>query len=100
MYQIDVIYIKKSKTRTITKNYETDVYEDAISQLDQFLKKKKIPEEQIVSYKVTKIITCKECNEILQLDSSVNYCKCGSTYDFCGNKIEAKRVDSEYALKD
>jgi hypothetical protein len=87
MYEITVMYKRKLKLESIKQTFQDDTYEQAIDSADLFLKKRHIKDNEVVSYKVIKIIKCAHCEKENYLAKGVNRCSCGAVYNNFGEEI-------------
>lgn len=87
MYTIKAFYKKRNKVKLITQICNTDSYDEAMKIFEEYLRKKKINEEDIMNYNVVKKIVCSRCDETLILNNSINTCRCGAVYNAFGDEI-------------
>lgn len=100
MYEVNVVYKKRLKLKTISQVYTNETYEQTMDSLKQLLEKRHIRESQILSYNIVKIIKCKKCLNEIHLTKNQNCCRCGCIYNIFGAVIHNAAAEPLSAMNE
>jgi hypothetical protein len=83
-YEVTTFYHQGFGTKSITKVYQNDSYDEIMVMVKKDLKKLRIHRDKIIAYKPVKIISCLHCEHEIHLVGISNTCSCGACYNSFG----------------
>jgi hypothetical protein len=83
-YEVTTFYNYKSGSKSLTKVYQNDSYDEIVVMVKNDVKNLGIHRAKVIGYKPVKIISCLHCEQEVRLVGISNRCICGAFYNSFG----------------